>query len=294
MKPPAFDYAAPTDLGSALRLLANPDVEAKVLAGGQSLVPMLNLRLARPELVVDIARIPELAHLQQVDGALHIGALTTHSRLEASPLVRRDWPLLSEAARHIGHVQIRNAGTVGGSLAHADPAAELPAAMLALDARMVIESAAGRRSIDGRDFFRGQLETALGPDDILTEIVVPAPPARSGFAFAEFARRSGDFAIAGAAVRVTLTRRGRCESAAVALLGAGPAPLRAERAERALIGLRLTGPDVLRAAEAAVAGIRPTGDLHGSGRYRADLLTAIVAQCVDVAVARARAGKEDE
>jgi CO/xanthine dehydrogenase FAD-binding subunit len=287
MKPASFDYVAPDDLAGVLAALASTD-DAKVLAGGQSLVPMLNFRLARPALLVDVGRVPGLAYLRRVDGALRIGATTTHRAIEESPLVREHWPLLSQAARHIGHPQIRNVGTVGGSLAHADPAAELPAAMIALDATMTVSSAAGTRRVAARDFFTGYLQTVLAADELLTEIVVPATVGRSGSCFAEVARRHGDFALAGAAVRVTLSGAGRCESAAVVLLGAAAVPVRAHDAEDRLTGSSLTGPDVGAAAEAAAAGVTPTGDMHGSGEYRRHLLRALVEHCVAGAAEHAR------
>ncbi|MGE0298533.1 FAD binding domain-containing protein [Pseudonocardia sp.] len=291
MKPPPFDYAAPTDLAAALDLLATPDIEAKVLAGGQSLVPMLNLRLARPDLLVDISRLRGLDHLDASDGWLRIGALVTHARLAASPLVRRHWPLVARAAGLVGHHQIRNAGTVGGSLAHADPAAELPAAVLALDAELLIASPGGTRTVAARDFFRGYLETAVGVDEILVEIAVPPPAERYGSALREHARRAGDFAVAGAAVHLVLDGGLRCARASVVLIGAGATPLRAGAAEQLLVG----GPvDPNGAAEAAVHGLTPTADLHGSAEYRVHLLRALVEGAVEEAARRAGATANGE
>jgi CO/xanthine dehydrogenase FAD-binding subunit len=225
VKPPPFAYHAPPSIEEALPLLGD---DSTVLAGGQSLVPLLNLRLARPEVVIDINGIAELDYIRADDGPLRIGAMTRQSALERSELVARGWPLLSKAIRHVGHPQIRSRGTVGGSVAHADPAAELPAALIALGARVHLRSAGGPRAVDASEFFLGPLYTARRPDELLVEIEVPAEPDRAGCGFAEHARTHGDFATAGAAAVV---RPGR---AGIALFGAGPAPARAEAAERAL------------------------------------------------------------
>ena len=228
MKPPRFDYAAPSSVEEALPLLGEA---ATLLAGGQSLVPMLNLRLARPELVVDINGLAELDYLSDEDGALRIGALTRQATLERSELVAARWPLLRKAARLVGHPQIRTRGTVGGSVAHADPAAELPTALIALGARVRLRSAGGDRSVDASEFFLGPLYTAREPAELLVEVEVPEQPEGAGAGFAEQARTHGDFATAGAAAVVAPDGR-----AGIALLGAGPIPARAEAAERALAG----------------------------------------------------------
>jgi CO/xanthine dehydrogenase FAD-binding subunit len=227
VKPAPFDYAAPRSLDEALGLLGE---DAKPLAGGQSLVPFLNFRLARPELLVDVNGLSELAGIGRDDGALRIGALTRQSELERSELVAAGWPLLTKAVRYVGHPQIRNRGTVGGSVAHADPAAELPVALAALDARFVARSPRGRRTLTAGELFLGPLTTALEPDELLVEIEVPPMPDGAASAFVEHARTAGDFAIAGAAAVVA-----PAQHAAVALLGAGPTPLRAPDAERALV-----------------------------------------------------------
>jgi aerobic carbon-monoxide dehydrogenase medium subunit len=225
VKPPAFDYRAPATIGQVLPLLGE---DSTVLAGGQSLVPLLNLRLARPELVVDINGIEELDYIHADDGSLRIGAMTRQVALEESELVRRRWPLLTKAVRHVGHPQIRTRGTVGGSVAHADPAAELPAALIALGARFHVRSTGGVRALDASEFFLGPLYTAREPDELLVEIEVPAQPEGAAAGFAEHARTHGDFATAGAAAVIAPGRAG------IALFGAGPVPARAEAAERAL------------------------------------------------------------
>jgi CO/xanthine dehydrogenase FAD-binding subunit len=243
MKPAPFDYAVARSLDEAIGLLGE---EAKPLAGGQSLVPLLNFRLARPELLVDINGLTELACLERSEGALRIGALTRQSALERSELVAAGWPLLSQAVRFVGHPQIRNRGTVGGSVAHADPAAELPVALAAFDARFVAQSPRGRRTLQAGELFLGPLTTALAPDELLVEIEVPPPPGGAGTAFVEHCRTHGDFAIAGAAAVVV-----PAEHAAVALLGAGPTPVRAPAAERAVVD----GADAREAAALAASAI---------------------------------------
>jgi CO/xanthine dehydrogenase FAD-binding subunit len=243
VKPAPFEYAAPRSLDEALGLLGE---EAKPLAGGQSLVPLLNFRLARPELLVDINGLSELSRLHRDDGTLRIGALTRQSALERSELVAAEWPLLAQAARFVGHPQIRNRGTVGGSIAHADPAAELPVALAALDARFVAQSPRGRRTLGAGELFLGPLTTALEPDELLVEIEVPPVPEGAGSAFVEHARTAGDFAIAGAAALVSSSGH-----AAIALLGAAPTPVRVHDAERALVG----GAEPREAAALAASSI---------------------------------------
>jgi CO/xanthine dehydrogenase FAD-binding subunit len=226
VKPPRFEYEAPSSVEEALPLLG---LDSTVLAGGQSLVPLLNLRLAQPELVVDINGIAELDYIRAEDGTLRIGAMTRQVTLERSKLVRERWPLLSKAIPLVGHAQIRSRGTVGGSVAHADPAAELPVALTALGARLHLRSPGGTRTRDASEFFLGPLYTVREPDELLVEVEVPEPVDGAGSGFAEHARTHGDFATAGAAAIVAPGVH-----AAVVLLGAGPMPVRAEEAERAL------------------------------------------------------------
>lgn len=290
MKPAPFDYHAPTDLDSALTLLGTTDAEVKVLAGGQSLVPLLNFRLARPEVIVDIGRLPGLDYIRRQNGTLHIGALTTHVQLEHSPLIARHWPMLAEAAHAIAHPPVRNAGTIGGSLAHADPAAELPAALAALDAEVVLQSRSGIRTLPWHEFFVDYLQTALRDDELLVEIRVPPLQQASGTSFIEYTRRSGDFALGGAAVRVSLAADGTCSSAAIALLSAGATPLRMPEVEERLTGT-VIGKDTAQSAAAAVKElIAPNGDVHASGEYRRDLIEALTARGIVTAATRAREG----
>jgi CO/xanthine dehydrogenase FAD-binding subunit len=255
VKPAPFRYEAPHTVDAALGLLGDG---AKVLAGGQSLVPIMNFRLARPATLVDVNRIDELASLRRSAGALHIGALTRHATLERSELVGRAWPLLRQAVRHVGHPQIRARGTVGGSCAHADPAAELPVALAALDARFHVRARAGTRALGAGEFFVSALTTALSDDELLVEIEVPPLPEGAGTGFAEYARTLGDWAMAGAAV---VRAPGH---AAIALLGAAPTPVRARAAEQALVA----GSDADEAARLAGA--------LAAGPWRAALMTSLV------------------
>ncbi len=259
MKPPPFSYRPARSLNEALQLLAEPD--AKALAGGQSLVPLLNFRLARPRLLVDLNPVTELSYLRRSGGVLRIGALTRQAVLERSELVARDWPVLRQAVSMVAHPAIRNRGTIGGSVAHADPKAELPVALTALDARFHVRSARGTRTLAAVELFRGPMMTALEADEVLTEIEVPPAPAGARMAFAEFARTHGDFALAGAAVVLAPG-----EHAAVAVLGAASTPVRALAAEQAL----RDGASDAEAGALAAAGIED--------RYRRALITAMVTQ----------------
>jgi CO/xanthine dehydrogenase FAD-binding subunit len=265
VKPPRFEYAAPGSVDEALPLLGEGGT---VLAGGQSLVPMLNLRLAQPELVVDINGVAELDHIDAGGGALRIGAMTRQAALERSQLVRERWPLLHKAVRLVGHQQIRSRGTVGGSVAHADPAAELSAALIALGARIHLRSAAGARAVEVADFFLGPLYTAREPEELLVEIEVPEQPEGAGAGFAERARTHGDFATAGAAAVVAPDGQ-----AGVALLGAGPVPARAPDAERALA-------DGATPREAAALAAQDVEDEH-----RRALCTELARRAIEEALA---------
>ena len=271
MKPPRFEYDEPRTVEETLALLAEHGEEAKVLAGGQSLVPLLNFRLARPERLVDVNNVAELDYLRLDDGTLRIGALVRQSRLERSEEVADAFPLLREAVRFVGHTQVRNRGTVGGSVAHADPAAELPAALTALDARFHVRSARGARVVHAGELFITHLTTALEPDELLTEIEVPLPQPGTGYAFVEFARRLGDFALGGAAVLL-----GPAGDASIALLAAAPTPVRVSQAEAFLQGRVVDEATAREAAALAVEGVEPTGDIHGSSEYRRGLIQTLV------------------
>jgi CO/xanthine dehydrogenase FAD-binding subunit len=288
MKPAAFEYDDPTTLDDTLELLSRYGDECKVLAGGQSLVPLMNFRLARPARLIDINGVAELAGIKRDHGRLVIGAMTRHSEVERSNTIAEGWPLLHDAIGWVGHSQIRNRGTVGGSIAHADPAAELPAAFAALEASFQVSSKRGSRTVGWREFFVAEFTTALAPDELVTAVEVPAQDPATGFAFIEFARRHGDFALGGAAVSVNLGRDGHCERLSIALVAGAPAPVRATAAEQMLAGAKLDDATIAAAAEEAVRGVRPTSDLHGSSEYRVKLLRTMVERALSRAAQRAR------
>lgn len=284
MKPPPFEYLAPTSLDEALAVRAQHAESSAVLAGGQSLVPMLNLRIASPEVVLDLGRIPELSGISEWDGGVAFGAMTRQRAAERSDLVTRRAPLIARALEHVGHVTTRNRGTIGGSIAHADPAAELPAAALALDAQLVARSSGrGERTIAAADFFKGVFTTALSPDELLVAVRVPALPERSGVAFVELARRHRDFSMAGAAAAMSLDADGAIADVRLVFIGVGAEPARAAEAEAALRGER-PHVDALRdAAEQAVLGLNPRSDVHASGGYRRRLAAVLARRALEQA-----------
>lgn len=272
--PLPFAYEVPATVDEAIALLLRHGDGAKLLAGGQSLVPMMNLRVVRPEVIVDINRL-ELERVQHEDGHLLLGALTRHCVLETDRSIVETCPLLSEAAARIGNVRVRTLGTLGGSLAHADPAAELPMAALALDAELSLQGPEGTRWVAAGVFFRGIFETVLGRDQILTSVRVPVRRPREGWAVEEFVRRAGDYAIVAVAVRLRLDGEERVELARISLAGVGPTPLRAGAAEHCLVGRR-PDPEVLRsAAEQVSDAIAPESDLHASAAYRRHLAVVL-------------------
>ncbi|HZV51385.1 MAG TPA: xanthine dehydrogenase family protein subunit M [Candidatus Dormibacteraeota bacterium] len=287
MKPVAFDLRQPGTVDEAVELLTG-DGEVKVLAGGQSLVPLLNFRLARPELLVDINRISELQYVREEAGGLAVGALTRQRALERSEPVARLAPLVAEALPLVAHVPIRNRGTLGGSLAHADAAAELCAVALALDAVLVAVSRRGRREIPAAEFFLGPFTTALEPDELLIEVRFPRLPASTGWAFEEVARRKGDFAMVGVAVVLGVGADGSVVQARLAYASMGPTPLRAGRAEAALTG-RTAGPEAFaEAAELAISELEPTDDIHADREYRLHVARVLTRRALARALERAR------
>ena len=287
MKPAAFDYVVAESIDAAVAALAAANGEAKILAGGQSLVPMLNFRLLRPSTLVDINRIPDLAFIEEGADAIVVGALTRHHRLETAPVIARHLPVVTEAMRHVAHLAIRNRGTIGGSLSHADPAAELPMLALLLDATLHVVSHAGPRTIAARDFFLGPLTVDLAPDEIVTRIVLPKLPPATGWGFAEVARRNGDFALAAAAATLKL-RDGVIGEARIAMTGIDDTAKRAGEAEALLAGRTLT-PDLIDTAVAAArAGVNPPTDLHASSDYRRHLVGVLVGRALADASRRAR------
>jgi len=273
VKPARFDYFDPTSLPETLDLLARYGEEGKILAGGQSLLPLLYLRLAQPRYLIDINRVAALSYLRREGDTLVIGALTRQRAVERSPLVQAGWPLVVEAVRQVGHSQIRNRGTFGGSVAHADPAAEIPAVVAALDGVMRVASTQGERTLTADEFFLTYLTTALEPTELLVEVRLPSPPARSGWAFLEVSRRHGDFALAGVACLLALEPDGRHIAAArLAFTGVGGTPLRARAAEAALIGEVASPALFARAGELAQAAAEPDSDVHASAEYRRHLV----------------------
>ncbi len=289
MKPPVFDYIAATSLGMAVAALAEAGGEAKVLAGGQSLMPMLNFRLLRPSILVDINRIRGLGFIEETPDSIRIGALTRHFQLETSPLVARHFPVLSCAMTHVAHLAIRNRGTIGGSLSHADPAAELPMLALLLNAELHIVSINGSRVAAARDFFLDTMTVDLDSTELLAEIVLPKLPPHTGWGFEEVARRHGDFALA--AVATTLTLSGdRIAEARIALTGVGPTALRATEAETLLAGQKLDEELTLRAIASVRAAISPETDLHASSDYRRHLAGVLAGRALAAAWRRAKEG----
>jgi aerobic carbon-monoxide dehydrogenase medium subunit len=298
VKPPPFSYAAPTTLDEAIGLLAeHAAAEARVLAGGQSLIPLMNFRLAKPGFLVDLRRVPGLSGIRPGGDGLIIGAMTTMSELERSPEVAVAAPLLAEAVGLVAHAPVRNRGTIGGSLAHADPAAELPAVALALDAELVAAGPAGSRQIPAAEFFNGPFSTALAPDEILTEVRLPARP--GGHAFTEFSRIHANFAVVAVAALVELDRDGNGDSdddrirrAALAIAGVAPTAIRVTSAERVLagapVGDRAGAAVAAEAAQAGIEGLTPAGDLHAGPETRLTLARTYLRRAIELAISRAR------
>ena len=287
MKPPRFEYHRAGSVDEVVALLAEYADEAKVLAGGQSLVPLLSLRLARPAHLVDINRVADLATIANGNG-LTAGAMVRHRAIERSDVVRTANPLLADAVRFIGHGAIRNRGTIGSSIAHADPAAELPAVLLALDGEVQARSVRGTRSVPASALFEGFLTTSLEPDELLTAVRVPAWASGTGWSFQEFSRRSGDFAIVGVAATVRLDGKGNVGEARLAFSGVDQVPIRAAAAESLLAGATPSDDLWKSAAQAAAAPLEPASDIHGSAAYRKHLAAVLAARALREAHDRAK------
>jgi len=290
MKPASFEYYRPHTLDEALSLLDRHGEEAKPLAGGQSLIPAMNFRLATPSVLVDLNDLHALGYIKNGSSDLHIGGMTRQRYIERSDLVSKYVPLITETMPFIAHPAIRNRGTIGGSLAHADPAAELPAVMMALKASLVVTSRTGLREVPAHEFFTGLFSTAVRSGELLTEIRIPVQPGGSGYAFQEISRRHGDFALVGAAAVVQLNGNGLCSSARIALLSVGDRPMLAEQATAMLIGQR-PSPELIRAAADATAtrDIDPPSDIHASARYRRQLANVLTRRVLERAFMRAAA-----
>jgi aerobic carbon-monoxide dehydrogenase medium subunit len=287
MIPAAFEYHAPTSLGEATALLARLGEDTKVLSGGQSLIPLMKLRLTSPPHVVDINGISGLAGIQEVDGVLRIGALTRESDLEESELIRTRYPLLHETSRVIADPIVRNLATVGGNLAHGDPANDHPATMLALGAEVVVVGPAGERHIPITAFFTGPFATALRHDEILVEVRVPVPAPGSGGAYVKLERKVGDFATVAVAAQLTLSATGACEHAGLGLTNVGLTPIKATAAEAALKSTRLDDAAIAQAARLAAEASEPAEDLRGSVAYKRDLVRVLTGRALRRALKRA-------
>lgn len=289
MKPASFVYHAPRTLEEALELAAELGDEAKFLAGGQSLVPAMNFRLAQPAALIDLNRVPELCSLRlSDDGGLAIGAMTRQRTVERDPRVAERAPLLHQALPYVAHPQIRNRGTIGGSLAHADPASELPAVALALEARLRLRNRNREREVAAADFYTGLFETALEPDELLVEVVLPQVGRKRGFAFDEVSRRHGDYALVGVAVAARLDPQGRSSGTRIALLSVGDGPVLAREAIALLEG-ELPSPEAVRAGAAAAAerDIDPPSDIHASAAFRRHLARVLTERALQAAFAQA-------
>ncbi len=289
MIPSAFEYLAPTTLQEAISLLMTYPEESKLLAGGHSLIPLLKLRLTAPKYLIDLGRIPDLAYIQEMGGRIRIGAMSTHYTIETSPLLRQRMPALPEAAGTIGDVQVRNKGTIGGSLVHADPAGDLPAVMQMAGAQFKLVGPGGERMVPVERFFVDLLTTAVRPDEVLTEVQLPVPPARTGSAYLKVFQKASGFAIVGVAARVTLRADERtCQVARVGITGVAAKAFRATGVETALAGRPLDDARIVAAAERASDGVDPLSDIHASGEYRLALARVYTKRALQRALARAQ------
>ena len=283
----AFDYFAPTTIAEAAELLEKHGENAKLLGGGHSLVPLMKLRLAQPQVVIDLGKIDEMAYIREQDGGLAIGAMTKYAQLESSDLVKRRAPALAEAAGMVADPQVRNMGTLGGNLAHADPASDLPAVALALGAQLVTSSTGEHRTISADDFFVDLLTTSLRPNEILSEVVIPALAPRTGTAYEKFGNKASHYAVVGVAATVTLGSDGVCQDARVGITGAGPKAVRATETEGMLKGNKLDDATIKSAAQRSGAGIDFNEDVHASSEYRAHLTTLFAERAIRAAASRA-------
>jgi carbon-monoxide dehydrogenase medium subunit len=283
MIPASFDYLAPATLDEAMRALADHGEEAKLLAGGHSLLPLMKLRLANPKLLIDLSRIPGLSGIRQQGDEIVVGTLTTHYQIESSELLKKKCPLLCQTARAIGDVQVRNRGTIGGSLIHADPSADWPAAILALGGELRLSGPKGVRSLAAEEFFLGPLTTAIEPTEILTEIRLPVARRRCGSAYLKMAQQASGFAIVGVAVCLKVGRQSRCENIGIGVTGLSAKPFRAQAVEERLRGNKLT-PKLIEASASQIAGgSDPLEDLHASAEYRAHLARVYTSRAIQKA-----------
>jgi aerobic carbon-monoxide dehydrogenase medium subunit len=292
VKPAPFEYVAPESLEEAIGLLGEHGEVGKILAGGQSLGPLLNMRLASPEVLIDINRLEELSYIRQRDGHLEIGALARQRTVERSSAIPRTWPLISAAMPYVGHLTLRNRGTVCGSLAHADPAAELPAVATALDAELRVLGPEGERTVPATDFFLSYMTTNLEPEELLAEVRFPPPQPRTGHAWLEIARRHGDYALVGVAAVLTLREDGTCASARLVYTGVAPVPFDAQESVELLVGEQPSEDSFAEVAEHAAKASEPGTDVHASAGYRRHLVDVLTRWALGKALKRAR-GDED-
>src|SRR5215472_3845694 len=288
MIPPAFEYLRPSTIPEAVALLQQYGEDAKILSGGQSLIPMMKLRLARPAYLIDINRIAGLSYIKEEDGHLKIGGLIREAELEESPIVHAKFPILIDTEHVIADPQVRNLATVAGNLAHGDPANDHPATMLSLGAKVVAMGPKGQRVIPIEEFFVSVFTTALQPDEIVTEIRIPLPPARSGGAYFKLERKVGDFATAAVAAQVTLDDKGICQKVGIGLTNVGPTPLKAGKAENFLRGKNADQSNIEQAAALAAADAQPSSDLRGPAEYKKALVEELTRRALMRAVERAR------
>ena len=292
MKPAAFKYLAPASLEAALEAKSENGEDAKILAGGQSLVPAMNFRVTQSKILLDLNKIEELGYIREQNGNLLIGAMTRQSEVESSKIVAMKSPLISETMPHIAHPQIRNRGTFGGNLAHADPASELPVVATALNARYLAKSSLGERWIDAKDFFLGFFTVSLTPEEILTEIKIPDLPPNTGWSFMEITRRKGDYAMAGIAALVTIDKTKKCKQARLVFLNVGDGPIDAEKAAEELKGQKISDESIEAAAEtASEKEINPFGSVHATPEYQRHLTRVLTRRAIKKAFERAQSVK---
>jgi carbon-monoxide dehydrogenase medium subunit len=289
MIPASFEYFRPSSVEEAIQLLGQHE-DAKVLAGGHSLIPLMKLRLAEPSVIIDIGAISGLSGIRERDGQVGIGALTTYYAIESSDALRSRAPVVSEAAGLVGDVQVRNRGTIGGSLVHADPGADLPAVILAMGATMKLRGAGGERSVPANEFFVEMMTSAVQPDELLTEVQVPSLPARTGSVYLKHPNPASGYSVVGVAAILTLAGDGSCQDVRIGVSGAGPMPVRASAAEAALRGQQPTPANIARAAERAADGIETLDDIHASSAYRTHLVTVYARRALEAAARRSGAG----
>jgi CO/xanthine dehydrogenase FAD-binding subunit len=289
MKPAPFEYLAPDSLSAVVEIMSENGEDAKLLAGGQSLIPAMNFRLVQPMLMVDLNKVSELDYIRtDENGELHIGAMTRQRTLEMDPVIAHQAPLIAETMPHVAHLQIRNRGTIGGSLVHDDPAAELPVILVALDGRMLVRSQSGDRWVNAMRFFQGLFTTDVKPEEVLVEIAIPPMAPNTGWSFLEFARRKGDYALLGVAALMTLDSNGHCIQSRLVYLNAGDTPCLAQEAAEVLLNEKPSSTLYKEAAELADAAIQPTGNIHASVLYLRHLSRVLTIRALEQATTRAR------